>query len=95
MRRIARIDANQPEIIKAFRALGATVHPTYMVGQGFPDIAVGYRGQNYLIEIKDGNKEPARRKLTKDEKEWHDGWKGKVIIIESVDDVLKLINKAD
>ncbi len=91
MRRAARIDANQPEIVQALRDVGASVSVTSMVGKGFPDIVVGYRGQNYLIEIKDGSKPPSQRKLTPDEQEWHDLWRGTVHIANSTDEALKII----
>lgn len=91
MRRAARVDANQAEIVAALRAVGASVHPTHALGAGFPDIVVGFRGANYLMEIKDGSKTPSKRKLTKDEKEWHASWAGAVHIVESVDDALAVI----
>ena len=84
-----RADANQPEIVKVFRDLGYTVQHLHMVGKGCPDILCSLRGSNYLIEIKDGSKRPSARKLTQDEKDWHEAWKGQVDIIESIDDVLK------
>jgi hypothetical protein len=43
-----------------------------------------YRGANILVEIKDGDKPPSKRKLTKDEKEWHAEWTGQVTIWESI-----------
>ena len=58
MRRAAKIDANQPEIVAALEAVGASVVSTAGLGNGFPDIVVGFRGINYLIEIKDGSKPP-------------------------------------
>ncbi len=91
MRRAARIDANQPEIVQALRDVGASVSVTSMVGKGFPDIVVGYRGQNYLIEIKDGSKPPSQRKLTPDEQEWHALWRGTVHIANKTDEALKII----
>jgi len=90
-RRAARIDANQPEIVAALRAAGATVLHLHMVGGGCPDIAVGFRGSNYLMEIKDGNKPPSRRKLTEDEQMFFDEWRGKVAIVESAEDALGVI----
>ena len=51
-RRAAKVDLNQKEIVKHFRSLGATVAHTHMIGQGYPDITVGYRGTNYMVEIK-------------------------------------------
>jgi len=83
-----KADRNQPEIVKAFRDLGCTVQHLHTVGKGCPDILVGYEGFNYLIEIKDGEKPPSARKLTKDEKEWHDKWLGQVDVIENAHDVL-------
>ena len=91
MRRNARIDANQPEVVRAFRSCGATVGHTHMVGDGFPDIVVGFGGDNYLIEIKDGDKPPSGRKLTSDEEEWHREWRGSVHIIESADQAVEFM----
>lgn len=90
-RRAARIDDNQPEIVAALRAVGATVTPTHTAGAGFPDLCVGFRGQNYLLEIKDGTKIPSKRKLTSDQVEWHGAWRGQVAVVESVDEALAAI----
>lgn len=43
MRRAARTDANQVEIVSALRAIGCSVSDTSGVGGGFPDLAVGFR----------------------------------------------------
>jgi len=86
-----RIDANQPEIVKALRQAGATVTPTHELGRGFPDLVVGFRGLNHLFEIKDGSKSPSRRKLTPDEIEWHANWRGQVKIVETVEQALRAI----
>lgn len=48
MRRAARVDANQKEIVRAWRQVGARVALTHMVGNGFPDAVVGFRGQVLL-----------------------------------------------
>ena len=90
-RLIARVDANQPWIVKALKEIGATVQHIHQLGQGAPDILVGYRGVNYLMEIKDGNKPPSQRRLTGDEEKWHDLWRGQVDVVESTDDALRLI----
>ena len=91
MRRAARVDANQPEIVTALRSVGASVAVTSMVGSGFPDIVVGYHGENFLLEIKDGSKPPSARKLTLDEQEFSDTWRGTVFIVTSVDEALATI----
>lgn len=83
MRRAAKIDANQPEIVAALRAIGATVAVTSTIGQGFPDICVGYKSRNVLFEIKDGDKPPSAQKLTPDQIEFHAAWKGEIAVITS------------
>lgn len=90
-RRAARVDANQKIIVKALRQSGATVEHLHAVGSGCPDILVGYRGSNYLMEIKDGKKPPSGRKLTPDQVEWHGAWRGQVAIVKSVTEALSVI----
>ena len=87
-----RIDRNQPEIVKAIRKIpGATVRHTHVIGDGFVDIIVGFKGVNYLLEIKDPSQPPSARKLTKDEQKFHNEWTGQKAVIETINDVLKLI----
>lgn len=86
-----RVDENHSEIVKGLRDIGATVRSTAAIGQGFPDIAVGYRGNNYFFEIKDGTKFPSQRKLTTAEEVFHETWRGQVAIIHSLDDALAAI----
>jgi len=83
----AKADRNQPSIVKEYRRLGATVAHTHMVGGGFVDIVVGYMGINSLVEIKDPEQPPSKRRLTTDEQIWHDEWAGTVRIIETFEDV--------
>jgi len=89
MRRAAKVDVNQPEIVQALRDIGCTVEPLHFVGRGFPDIAVGFRGANYLFEIK--NPEYNCR-LTKDEKEWHDEWRGQVAIVRDAEEAIEAVS---
>lgn len=91
MRRAARVDANQNEIVQALRDVGASVAVTSMIGEGFPDLVVGFRGRNYLFEIKDGSKPPSKRKLTPDEQEWHDLWRGAADVVISIDVALEIL----
>lgn len=84
-----RVDANQPEIVKAFRDLGYTVQYLHTIGKGCPDILVGKFGLNFIVEIKDGEKIPSKRILTMDEKKWHKLWRGQVCVIESAKDVIE------
>ena len=91
MRRAARIDANQSEIVNALRDVGASVAITSMVGNGFVDIVVGFRGRNYLLEIKDGSKPPSKRRLTEDEQKFFDTWRGTVFVANNTDEALEII----
>jgi hypothetical protein len=91
MRRAARVDRNQPEIVQALRDAGASVTPLHMVGKGFPDLAVGRAGMTFLLEVKDGNKPPSRRRLTADEEAFFNSWRGHAAVVESVDDALRAV----
>lgn len=94
MRRRAKVDDNQKDIVKQLRKLGYCVSHTHMIGEGFPDIIVGARQRNFLFEIKDGSKPKSRRKLTEDEVNFHSAWCGQIDVIESIEDAIKIINQA-
>ena len=90
MRRAARRDTNEPEIIKALRACGAYVKP--INDEGTFDLLVSYRGHTLLLEIKDGQKPPSARKLTDAEQKFHDEWPGDNLhIVKSVEEALALL----
>jgi Holliday junction resolvase len=91
MKKYARLDQNHPEIVDSLRRVGFSVQSLATVGCGCPDIIVGTGGQNYLFEIKDGDKVPSKRKLTPDEMGWHAAWKGQVHTVMSVQDCLDVI----
>lgn len=74
--------------MKALNAAGMKAVSLASVGQGFPDVAVGFRGLSCLLEIKDGSKPPSARELTAAEKEWHDTWPGHVAVVESAEDAI-------
>lgn len=86
-----RVDGNHREIADGLRAVGASVRSTADVGSGFPDLAVGYRGQTWLLEVKDGSKPPSRRILTLDEQTFHNTWRGAAAVVTSLDDALRTI----
>lgn len=91
MRRAAKIDANQNEIVTALRQIGCDVCLLSAVGKGCPDLAIGYRGKNYFLEVKDGAKPPSERKLTPDQVEWHSQWRGQVAVVNNVDEAIKVV----
>jgi len=89
--RAAKVDANHGEIVETLRALGASVQSLATVGDGCPDILVGWRGRNTVLEIKDGDKPPSARKLTPREQRWSDEWKGQVMTVMNVMDAVVLV----
>ena len=94
--RARKIDANQPDIIKALRKIGCSVAITSGAGDGFPDIVVGRESLdghlfNWLIEIKDGNKPPSRQKLTPDQVIFHSAWKGQVSVVKDIEEAINLV----
>lgn len=91
MRRAARVDDNQKEIVRELRKFGASVHCLHKTGQGFPDLVIGWQGRNYLVEVKDNSKSPSARRLTRAESEWHSKWRGQVAIVGSVEEAITLL----
>ena len=89
MKKHGRTDANQQEIVGFLRAIpGITVVSLASVGGGVPDLLVGYRKRNYIFEIKDPDKPPSQRKLTKAQKEFHATWRGQVSVAETFGEIL-------
>ncbi len=91
MRRAAKVDDNQREIVNALRQAACTVQLLHAVGAGCPDILVGCRGKNYLLEIKDGRKPPSQQKLTKAQKKFHRDWRGQCIVVNSVESAFRAV----
>src|SRR5688572_20255894 len=91
--RARKTDSNQQELVKQMRKIGMSVFITSGVGDGFPDVVAGIRGVNYLFEIKDPAKPPSARKLTPDEQEFFNTWKGCVHKVETIEDVLEILKR--
>ena len=92
MRRAAKIDANQTQVVEALRAAGATVQSLAAVGQGVPDLLVGFQGQTVLMEIKDPRKPPSKRRLTEDQLKWHGEWRGgPLAVVDGPDAALRVL----
>ena len=94
MRRRGRVDENHAAIVDLLRGFGCSVISTAGVGDGFPDLVVGFQGVTHQIEIKDGDKSPSRRRLTDDEREWHATWRGEAVyVLESARDAEQLVRQ--
>ena len=90
-RRAAKVDDNQKEIVTALRKVGASVQHLHAVGQGCPDLLVCFRNVLFLMEVKDGNKPPSKRKLTPDQVKWHQAWCGDVYVVCSVKEAMQVL----
>lgn len=84
-RRDNRVDGNHLEICHALRQCGASVCSTAALGDGFPDAVVGFRGFNYLVEIKKGKK----WRLTYAQEIFHHDWQGPIIILDSIESAIE------
>jgi hypothetical protein len=89
------VDQNQPSIVEDLRAIGASVQSLASVGKGCPDLLVGFRGSNYVFEVKNPDVPPSRRQLTPDEIKWHERWRGSVYVIHSFEEAFKIIKEHD
>lgn len=87
MRRKARVDANQAEIVAALREIGASVLLLHTVGGGCPDLMVGYGGVNYLLEVKTPTGKPNATQV-----EFLSVWRGQVAVAHSVAEALVIIS---
>jgi hypothetical protein len=79
-------DANQAEIVKALRSIGAGVVDLHDVGHGVPDLLVAYHGETVLMEVKT----PTGR-LRKLQREFRAIWPGRVYLVRSIDEALEAI----
>jgi len=90
MRRAARRDDNEQDIIKAMRAEGAYVKQ--INDEGLFDLLVSHRGETLLVEVKDGAKPPSARRLTDAEAKFHNEWPGSdLYIVNSVEEAIALL----
>lgn len=103
-RHAARRDENEPAIADALRAAGATV--VYRNGKGEPDLDVGFRGENYKLEVKlplgprggkrgGGSTRPGQGgdgTLTADQIKWWAAWRGRPpVIVRTPEEALRAI----
>lgn len=88
MRRAAKVDASQAEIVEALRKMGCTVQSLAKVGDGCPDLLVGYMYANILMEVK----EPAvKGKLRRSQADWHKKWQGVVGVVQTPEEAIQLV----
>lgn len=88
MRRKAKRDTAEKGIVKALRGVGASVD--FINAENIPDLIVGFRGVNYLIEVKTG-----KAKLKQGQADWHDEWIGQCAVARTPNEALRIIGAID
>lgn len=84
-RRAAKRDANEPAIKAALRKVGATVVSLSI--EDVPDLLVGFRGENFLLEVK-----MPKGELSEGQATWHMKWNGyPVHVVRSEEEALQAI----
>lgn len=81
-----RADENQTTIIRALKRVGASVVVLSQQGDGCPDLLVGFRGRNWLLEVK-----PPGRTLNLRQVAWRGNWQGSAVAISSWEQALEAI----
>jgi hypothetical protein len=93
LRTASRVDANQPDIVRALRGVGASVLHCHVLKNAF-DILVGYRGRTFLMEVKDPSHPPSARQLTPGEAKFREEWRGSEYhIVHTADEAIAIITK--
>lgn len=86
MRRAARRDINEPEIVAALQAAGCSVLPANNI-----DLIVGRAGANFLLEVKTPQSrdhlKPSQVRLLRE-------WRGQYSIVTTPEEALKAVGAA-
>lgn len=80
-----RVDSNHADIKGSFERLGCSVFDTSRVPK-FTDLVVGFMGVNVIVEVK-----AEKGKLTDDQIDLRDTWKGWREEARNTDDVIRIV----
>jgi hypothetical protein len=86
MRRKARRDTNEPDIIQAIKDMGASV--VQLNDPGIPDLLIGLNGVNVLAEVKTDI-----GKLTHEQTYFMGNWTGQAAVVRTAQDVIELLTR--
>ena len=89
------VDDNQTDIVAAWRDVGASVLLLHAVGKGCPDTLVGFRGDDFLVEIIGTAKLKRYKKnggLADNQVEWHAAWRGSPVhVVKNATEALAVL----
>jgi hypothetical protein len=79
-----KVDDNQEDVIDALEGVGASVLRLQGLERGCPDLCVGFRNVDFLMEIKGEDGRVAKHQI-----DWHHHWHGRpVTIVRTVEEAL-------
>ena len=87
------MDQNHAHIVKQLESMlgPGTVLSMARLGDGAPDIAVGWGGRCFFYEIKDADKCPSAKRTTDDQERFRRRWPGHYAVVEDADAILRNI----
>lgn len=90
-----KVDATQGAIVKALKGAGCSVEMIQSAtGKGgIPDLLVGRKGMNYLLECKvlKGKREPKMTDLSPKQVEWHAAWRGQRSVVCTSEEAFRVV----
>lgn len=98
MRRRPKLDANHKAIGNIAQQMGANVVSLAGEGKGIPDLLIGWRGANYLWEVKrpgvHQKKRGARQAATNEAQlQWAIRWTGQYAIVTCEQDAIDFLQR--
>lgn len=75
-----------PDLVVAAKIL------TNVIGGTSDRVIKQYRINTVLVELKDPSQPPSKRRLSPDEKKFHESWKGQIIVATTAEEILNLFN---
>jgi hypothetical protein len=89
MRRAAKVDRTQKEIVRALRKSGCEVLSLAAVGNGCPDVICYRADKLFMLELKDCLQPPSKQKLTPHQVSFHKRWP--VSVVNDIESALKAV----
>jgi len=94
MRKRGKLDGNHRAVVAELRQLGYSVQSLAGIGDGCPDLLVGFNSHNWLFELKNPEQVPSKRRLTPDERTWFAAWKGQKRLCETTEQIVHVIQNS-
>jgi Holliday junction resolvase len=97
-RPVGHKDSCHDAVVKELRQVGCTVMETHALGDGAPDLVVGYQGVTALVELKNGARyhqtQREKRERLSQQAEYLAAWRGgPAFVATSTEDVLRWLRR--